>query len=447
MEVKTGIKKNPRVKKQRPEYSETRTGYLMIAPAIIIILVIAFYPVIKSFYYSMFDLRLNNPTRNSTYFNYQFNMESYFGNYDLAKAALTNASKEAKDQEKVKLTAALHELTALNDIVHQQTVISSKEQQVRVFTDLFQPVNDNKLKYVPIDKNMAVSAHNRFISLRKSLNNVTTDKAVKPDSDKAAGLIEELRDSFITPNFVGLSNYSYYFGGSDSTFWGALGYTFIFTVLSVSIELVLGILIALIISRSFRGIGVVRAAILVPWAIPTVVAAMMWRFLYDGQTGFMAHLFAYLHLIKNAGGLLTTHAGTTFAVVFADVWKTTPYMALLLLAGLQTIDKSLYEAADVDGCGKISGFFRITIPLLKPTILVALLFRTLDAFRVFDLIYVLTGGANNTETISTIAYKTMFAQLEFGKGSTLAVVTFLCVAIISIGYIKILGAEVLSGKE
>ena len=419
----------------------------MIAPAIIIILIIAFYPVIKSFYYSMFDLRLNNPTRNSTYLSYQFNMESYFGNYDLAKSALTNASKEAKDNEKVQLTAALTELTALNDIVHQQAAISSKEQAVRVFTDLFQPVNDNKLKYISINKSMAVTTHDRFIKLRTSLNNVTTDKTVKSDSEKAAGLIEELRDSFITPNFVGLNNYAYYFGGSDSAFWGALGYTFTFTILSVSIELILGVLIALIISKSFKGIGIVRAAILVPWAIPTVVAAMMWRFLYDGQTGFMAHLFANLHLIKSAGSLLTTHAGTTFAVVFADVWKTTPYMALLLLAGLLTIDKSLYEAANVDGCGKIATFFRITLPLLKPTILVALLFRTLDAFRVFDLIYVLTGGANNTETISTIAYKTMFAQLEFGRGSTLAVVVFICVAIISIGYIKILGAEVLSGKE
>lgn len=191
----------------------------------------------------------------------------------------------------------------------------------------------------------------------------------------------------------------------------------------------------------------VRAAILVPWAIPTVVSAMMWKFLYDGQTGFVSHIFAKLHLIKNAGVLLTTHNGATFAAIFTDVWKTTPYMALLLLAGLQNIDKGVYEAANVDGANKIQSFFKITLPLLKPTILVALLFRTLDAFRVFDLIYVLTGGANSTETLSTLAYKTMFAQMEFGKGSTLSVVAFVCVAIISIAYVKILGADLLSGKE
>jgi multiple sugar transport system permease protein len=122
-------------------------------------------------------------------------------------------------------------------------------------------------------------------------------------------------------------------------------------------------------------------------------------------------------------------------------------MALLLLAGLQTIDSTLYEAADVDGATKIQQFFRITLPLLKPTILVALLFRTLDAFRVFDLVYVLTGGGNSTETITSYAYKNMFAQMDFGKGSTLSVIIFICIATISIGYIKILGAEVMSAEK
>jgi multiple sugar transport system permease protein len=142
--------------------------------------------------------------------------------------------------------------------------------------------------------------------------------------------------------------------------------------------------------------------------------------------------------------LLTSDFGANFSLIFADVWKTTPYMALLLLAGLQTIDSTLYEAADVDGATKLQQFIKITLPLIKPTMLVALLFRTLDAFRIFDLVYVLTGGANRTETITSYAYKTMFAQMEFGKGSTLSVIMFICVAVISIGYIKVLGAEVMS---
>jgi multiple sugar transport system permease protein len=149
------------------------------------------------------------------------------------------------------------------------------------------------------------------------------------------------------------------------------------------------------------------------------------------------------------GSLLTTKAGAMFSVIFADVWKTTPVMALLLFAGLQTIPQSLYEAAEVDGASKFQQFFRITLPMLKSSILVALLFRTLDAFRVFDLIYALTGGgpANSTETISIYAYKTMFAQMSFGEGSALAVVVFLCVALISIGYIKILGADLISDSS
>lgn len=146
------------------------------------------------------------------------------------------------------------------------------------------------------------------------------------------------------------------------------------------------------------------------------------------------------------GDLLTTEVGAMFAVIFADVWKTTPYMALLLLAGLQTIPSSLYEAASIDGATKWQQFTKITLPLLKSSILVALLFRTLDAFRVFDLIYVLTGGgpANSTETISILAYKMMFSQTNFGEGSALAVIVFICVALISMIYIKLLGADLLS---
>jgi len=446
MEDKLEPDKNVK-KKNKFHLSESKTGYLMIAPAIIIIMMIAFYPVVKSFWYSMFDLRLNNPTRNSTYVNYKFDMERYFSNYDLAKAALTIAAQEAKGEEKVKLTTRLNELKDLNSKILEQNVISSKVQQVRKYTDTFQAIPDEKLKYIVIDKSVAIATHDGFINLRKEFNNISTDNSIKADVNKASGLIEELRDSFITPNFVGLDNYKYYLDPLNDRFWGGLSYTLAFTIISVSVELILGIFCALIISKSFRGIGVVRAAILVPWAIPTVVSAMMWKFLYDGQTGFISHLFAQLHLIKNAGVLLTSHNGATFSAIFTDVWKTTPYMALLLLAGLQTIDSSMYEAANVDGAGKIYSFFRITLPLLKPTILVALLFRTLDAFRVFDLIYVLTGGANSTETLSTLAYKTMFAQMEFGKGSTLAVIAFFCVAIISMAYIKILGADVISGKE
>jgi multiple sugar transport system permease protein len=150
------------------------------------------------------------------------------------------------------------------------------------------------------------------------------------------------------------------------------------------------------------------------------------------------------------GELLTSKWGSMFAIIVADVWKTTPFMALLLLAGLQTIPQSLYEAAEVDGASRYQQFVRITLPLLKPTILVALLFRTLDAFRIFDLVYVLTGGGpgNATETISIYAYKTMFAQMNFGAGSALSVIVFLCVAVISMIFVKVLGTDLVpSGRS
>jgi multiple sugar transport system permease protein len=228
--------------------------------------------------------------------------------------------------------------------------------------------------------------------------------------------------------------------------WASLTNTLTFTIISVGLELVLGLMIALVINRSFRGRGLIRAAVLIPWAIPTVISALMWKFMFDGQNGIMAKFFAMIGLVPDMGLLLTTKWGSMFAIIFADVWKTTPFMALLLLAGLQMIPKSLYEAAAVDGASKVQQFFRITLPQLKSTILVSLLFRTLDAFRVFDLVYVLTGGgpANSTETISIYAYKTMFAQMDFGQGSALSVLVFICVAIISMIFVKLLGSDLIS---
>lgn len=258
------------------------------------------------------------------------------------------------------------------------------------------------------------------------------------------GLAKGLQECLIEPNFVGLKYYRIYL--TDERMWASLTNTLVFTGISVGVELVLGIAIALLINRQFVGRGLVRASVLIPWALPTAVAALMWKFLFDGQNGVMAKIFAEIGLIPNMGTLLTTKFWSMFAVIFADVWKTTPFMALLILAGLQTIPKSLYEAAEVDGASRIQQFFKITLPMLRTTILVALLFRILDAFRVFDLIYVLTGGgpANATETISVYAYKTMFAQMNFGAGSALAVIVFICIAIISMLFVKLLGRDLIS---
>lgn len=241
---------------------------------------------------------------------------------------------------------------------------------------------------------------------------------------------------FHEQRFVGLSNYVFLV--QDARFWTALGNTSYFAVVAVALELVLGLGFALLLNAAVPGRGLLRASVLVPWAIPTVVSAKLWAWLYNPDYGLITRA-----LPLDDVNWLGMPGWAMHAAILVDVWKTTPFVALLLLAGLQTIPGDLYKAAEVDGAGKLRAFWAITLPLLKPTIAVTLIFRTLDAFRVFDAVYVLTEGgpANTTETLSIYAYKTLMRSGDFGYGSTLAVATFLCVMAISLVYVKVLGRE------
>jgi multiple sugar transport system permease protein len=235
--------------------------------------------------------------------------------------------------------------------------------------------------------------------------------------------------------FIGIEHYRFLF--ADDRFWNALGNTAYFTVLSISLELALGLAIALLLNRTFPLRGLVRALVLVPWAIPTVVSARMWEWMYNTDFGLLNYLLGVkINWLGNPAWAL-------HAAVFMDVWKTTPFVVILLTAGLQVIPRDLYQAAALDGAGPWQVFRRITLPLLRPVILVVLIFRTLDAFRVFDAVYVLTGGgpANATETLSIYAYKVLFQTLQFGYGSTLATIVFLCVGALSVLYIRLLHRE------
>lgn len=240
--------------------------------------------------------------------------------------------------------------------------------------------------------------------------------------------------------FVGLDNYYSIF--CDSNFWQALYNTAYFTVICVTLEFSLGLAIAVLVNRSFKGRGFVRAAILIPWAIPTVVSAQMWRWIFNDNAGILNYILKLFHIIGENIPWLSSVATARFCIILADVWKTTPFMALLFIAGLQLIPEELYEAALVDGAGRFRRFLSITLPQLKPVILVALLFRALDTFRIFDLVYVLTGGAFKTETLSILTADVTFKCSEYGNGSALAVIMFLCIFIISFIFIKILGTRV-----
>ena len=259
--------------------------------------------------------------------------------------------------------------------------------------------------------------------------------------------LHDLRMPWLGRPFVGLDNYLEAF--KDPRFHGAVWHTLFFAVTSVSLEIIIGLWLALALNRAFRGRGLVRAAVLVPWAIPTVVSALLWRFMFEGQTGIVNSALVGLGLTREPVVWLIHPYAAWVPVILADVWKTTPFVALLLLAGLQNIDASLYEAARIDGASAWRQFRHVTLPLLKPALLVALIFRTLDAFRVFDLIYALTGGGpgTSTEPIALYTFNALLQNLQFGYGSALSVIVFGLTFSLALIYIRFLGAELIGSKR
>ena len=243
-----------------------------------------------------------------------------------------------------------------------------------------------------------------------------------------------LRDNLELPKavkFIGLANYGAVL--SSPYWWQALKVTLIITVISVAITLVLGMLLALLMHRTLFGRGSVRTAALIPYGIVTVAAAYGWQYAWTPGQGYLSAAFGN-------GAPLTTEISSIIVIIVAEIWKTTPFMALLLLAGLSLVPDDLQKAAKVDGATSWQRFTRITLPLMKPAILVALLFRTLDSFRIFDNIYILTGGQNKTGSVSFLAYDNLFTNLNLGLGSTVSVLIFVAVAIIAVVFIKLFGA-------
>lgn len=221
----------------------------------------------------------------------------------------------------------------------------------------------------------------------------------------------------------------------DPAWWNAVWNTVRFAFWSVLWETVLGMIVALVLNAEFRGRGIVRAAILIPWAIPTIVSARMWSWMLNDQFGILNDLGMRLGLLSQKVAWTATAETAMTAVLVVDIWKTTPFMALLILAGLQMIPKDIYEAAEIDGVHPVKQFFKITLPLVRPALMVAIIFRVLDALRIFDLIYVLTPNSSATKTMSVLARENLFDFDKFAYGSAQSTLLFLIIAAFTILYI------------
>ena len=390
-----------------------------LLPLFLLLAVFALYPIISSAIYSLFDYRTNDQQVAGLYTSGNFNAPLFTEDCGYVTWFLEDDITLVSEADQAELRAAMERVDALAatyDSVTDVTKVSTAEAD-----SISAAIAEVRASIQAVyERNAGVSFYNGW--------------------EKLNTIFDEMDHCLIGSNFTGFDAYVRLL--HDTRFFHSLKSTAIFTVISVSLELVFGMGLALIMNQAIKGIGGIRTTALIPWAIPTAVSALMWSYMYDGSSGIIAKLFTDIGLIASPELMLLSAGGAMTAAILADVWKTTPYMALLLLAGLQIIDKVLYESAKIDGASAVKTFFKITLPLLKPSLLVALLFRTLDAFRVYDLIAVLTGGAQGTETLSIYAYKLMISQNNYGYGAVVVLAMALCVGIIAFLFVKVLGAEI-----
>jgi multiple sugar transport system permease protein len=406
------------------KFFDRHLAYIMIIPAIILILLFSIIPILESMKYAFFDFQLNDQKKSGIYMSSNYNIP------------LSDETFEYIDYYLQIEASVVQKKDTIQYIEHLRNDITNYQQEIKSILGTNIGIVETNKENMEAIKKINTDIH---IALDKLYEN---DDVFNSKEDMFA-VASELETCIIDSNFVGLGNFRNIL--SDSRVMYTLAITLIFTIISVFFELLLGLALALVMNKAMKGRGLIRTISLIPWAIPTSVAALMWSYLYNGSSGVVANAFSTIGIINQPTELLLTAKAALGSIIIADVWKTTPYMALLLLAGLQVIPNALYESSSLDGANKLMQFRHITLPLLKPSILVALLFRTLDAFRVFDLIWVLTGGGpgGTTESISIYAYKVMFAQTRFGYGSAMILVMALAVGIISFVYIKLLDVKII----
>jgi len=405
-------------------FIDKNLGYLLVVPALFFIVAFSLLPILQSIRYAFFDFQLNDQQKAGLYFSQHYNIDLSQETFEYIEFFL---------EDEIDLTSDENTKSEIES--YKNKFISENEKIIEEF--------NYQQGIIKISDKEAERLYGFSNGIQNGIEEIYSKYPELMHKEDVKEVTSELSTAIIEPNFIGLENFKKIM--NDDRVKSSIVITLIFTFASVAMELVLGLALALIMNKGIKGRGMVRTMSLIPWAIPTAVAALMWSYLYSGSNGIVAHLLEVLHIIPDSASLLLTGSSALGAVIFADVWKTTPYMALLLLAGLQVIPTNLYEASSLDGANKWDDFIHITLPLLKPSILVALLFRTLDSFRVFDLIYVLTGGGpgGQTESISIYAYKTMFAQTRFGYGSATVILMAIVVSIIAFFYIKFLDVKLI----
>lgn len=408
------------------KWIDKHAGYILIIPAVIFIILFSVAPILGSLRYAFFDMQLNDQSKNDMYLKSNVNLAMNQETIDYLRYYLDLDLDVIKKQDvKVKVEEINKDIDELEAYIGKEIASSDLRAIVQVGKD---------------EQDTLIDKQQGIITKLEDLYTMD-DEFYSPDDTLAVA--SEFETSIIKSNFVGADNFIKVI--KDNRVQSTLIFTLTFTLISITLELIFGLFLALVMNKPIKGRALVRTFSLIPWAIPTSVAALMWSYLYNGSSGIVSSIFANIGLITSPASMLNSSFNSLWAIIIADVWKTTPYMALLLLGGLQIIPKSLYESSSLEGATKFQQFRYITLPLLKPSIFVALLFRTLDAFRVFDLIYVLTGGGpgGTTESISVYAYKVMFSQTRFGYGSAMVLIMALIVGLITFVYIKALNVDLL----
>ena len=408
------------------KWVDKHAGYILIIPAVIFIVLFSIAPIVGSLRYAFFDMQLNDQSKNDMYLKANVNLSLNQETIDYLKYYLDIDLDSVKKENTISKIEEIK--TDLDDL------------ESYIAKDIASPDLKAIVKVNQEDQDILIDKQKNIVLKLEDLYSMD-DEFYSPEDTLAVA--SEFETSIIKSNFVGADNFVKVIG--DKRVRSTLAFTLIFTFISVFLELILGLFLALIMNRTFKGRSLVRTFSLIPWAIPTSVAALMWSYLYNGSSGIISNIFSNIGLISSPAAMLNSSSNALWAIILADVWKTTPYMALLLLGGLQVIPNSLYESSALDSASRFQQFRYITLPLLKPSIFVALLFRTLDAFRVFDLIYVLTGGGpgGSTESLSVYAYKVMFSQTRFGYGSAMVLIMALIVGAIAFVYIKALGVDLI----